>query len=367
VTKDLGMPFQHGAIPGLAITPDARSAIELGAGLIDTWRLDNAGAIRHYIPLGQGRFVQELIGSDRMLVARRTSGLPVDPDLVNANTGEVIDPLEHVDEATRVVGEPNMLVAAFDDGIGGQYDMAARQRVLEMNGSPLDFLPKGAIAVRGHVVLWNEAYVRGFAPTGRVDPSVFVSAGIRAVVASVDGSRLFTLESRGLTQRAPSGRPTERPPLPGIEAAASTADLLVVATNGRLQVLDAETLQPSGAEFPGTHGPVGRISIADDGQRMLLTGVDSTAELADLPTRRLLGDPIDPGVAVAPGDQSFSAVLAPDGQRIAYSMPGGAVIWDLHPETLRAAACRVAGRDLTRDEWARYLAPLGPPRPLCPG
>ena len=60
------------------------------------------------------------------------------------------------------------------------------------------------------------------------------------------------------------------------------------------------------------------------------------------------------------------AVLAPDGHRVAYDTPDGVVVWDLHPDLLRAAACRVAGRDLTGAEWAQYVGTLSPQFDLCP-
>jgi hypothetical protein len=108
------------------------------------------------------------------------------------------------------------------------------------------------------------------------------------------------------------------------------------------------------------------MTIADDERRMLVNGVDLTVQLADLDTRTFLGDPIEPGLGFDRELTELRAVLAPDGHRLAYDVPDGAVIWDLHPDVLRAAACRVAGRDLTADEWQQYIGVLAPHRPLCP-
>ena len=44
----------------------------------------------------------------------------------------------------------------------------------------------------------------------------------------------------------------------------------------------------------------------------------------------------------------------------------GIAIWDLNPEHLAAAACRLAGRNLTPTEWDTHLAELGDYRPTCP-
>jgi hypothetical protein len=41
-------------------------------------------------------------------------------------------------------------------------------------------------------------------------------------------------------------------------------------------------------------------------------------------------------------------------------------IWDLEPDHWPAAACRVAGRNLTREEWASNIGTLAPYRATCP-
>ena len=98
---------------------------------------------------------------------------------------------------------------------------------------------------------------------------------------------------------------------------------------------------------------------------MLVNGEDLSVQIADLGTRTFLGDPITTGLEFDPSNHVLRAHLAGDGNRVAYDIPDGVVIWDLHPEALREAACQVAGRDLTPAEWQQYLVGLGPQRPLC--
>jgi hypothetical protein len=43
----------------------------------------------------------------------------------------------------------------------------------------------------------------------------------------------------------------------------------------------------------------------------------------------------------------------------------GVNVWDIDPEHLRAAACVLAGRNLTRTEWDTYVGALGPYRKTC--
>ena len=59
------------------------------------------------------------------------------------------------------------------------------------------------------------------------------------------------------------------------------------------------------------------------------------------------------------------AALRDDGGQLALGTGQGVVVWDLEPDQLVAAACRLAGRDLTREEWADHLSAFGPYHPVC--
>ena len=64
-------------------------------------------------------------------------------------------------------------------------------------------------------------------------------------------------------------------------------------------------------------------------------------------------------------DELAPAVLRPDGLEMALSMPDGVMVWDIDPEHQFEHACRIAGRDLTENEWRTYLAGLGEPQSTC--
>ena len=61
----------------------------------------------------------------------------------------------------------------------------------------------------------------------------------------------------------------------------------------------------------------------------------------------------------------WSAVLLTRGSELAYDVAEGIAIWDLDPEHQYRAACRIAGRELTTDEWTAYLSGLGTRRATC--
>jgi hypothetical protein len=62
----------------------------------------------------------------------------------------------------------------------------------------------------------------------------------------------------------------------------------------------------------------------------------------------------------------LAATLRPDGGQLAVATEHGVQLWDLDPDTWRDAACRLAGRNLSRDEWDRYMPPDEPYRATCP-
>ena len=44
----------------------------------------------------------------------------------------------------------------------------------------------------------------------------------------------------------------------------------------------------------------------------------------------------------------------------------GIVVWDLDPARWSEAACELASRNLTHDEWDTYIGDLAPYRETCP-
>ena len=47
-------------------------------------------------------------------------------------------------------------------------------------------------------------------------------------------------------------------------------------------------------------------------------------------------------------------------------MQSGVGLWSLEPDHWVTAACAIAGRNLTTDEWSTYVGDLGDYQPTCP-
>ena len=120
-------------------------------------------------------------------------------------------------------------------------------------------------------------------------------------------------------------------------------------------------MRPIG-DFPGEGGQVSRIQFSHDG-RLALVVVERPVAVGlrrghPQPARR--PDPAD-----SPLD--WQGALRPDGKALAVTVADGVEIWDLDPDRLAEATCELVGRNLTRTEWATYMADFGAYRRTCPG
>ena len=150
----------------------------------------------------------------------------------------------------------------------------------------------------------------------------------------------------------------------------ATDQLFVGSLGGELTQYDLMTLEPVLA-FGGSRGHVAGGSGTADGSLIAIHGNDRIAAIYDVATGVQIGGPI-----TIAADERNIARLSPDGRWLAVGgqpnvndgiQPGDTVdqratqIWDLDPAHWMSAACRVAGRNLTR---GGVDGPRGNTRPL---
>ena len=129
--------------------------------------------------------------------------------------------------------------------------------------------------------------------------------------------------------------------------------LAVGGHNGRVSVVDTSTWTPVHDPARVHSGPVVDVEWLPDGNTVVTGGVDDVASMYDV-ERDLVraaslpaSDDAGPGYAfLMPGPTDQIVVL--DGQTPGHRYP-------LAPSTWLAAACAIAGRDLTHVEWRRYV------------
>lgn len=118
--------------------------------------------------------------------------------------------------------------------------------------------------------------------------------------------------------------------------------------------------------------PVRGLAFSPDGMLLASTSEFSTTQLWDVTTGTPFGSDLvagsvpitvaavpEPDRAEIPFVPSFSA----DGL-VLYTGGDDPMVWSLDPAGWRAAACAIAGRDLTVEEWTQFL-PGEPVQSTC--
>jgi WD40 repeat protein len=150
------------------------------------------------------------------------------------------------------------------------------------------------------------------------------------------------------------------PELIGPEITTLVDDAVIVGAEGtRLLTYAIDDFAVMGS-LPNTAAGTRSLQASADGITLLATGTDGSASLFDLASRLRVGDAIP-----SAGGGGFAASLRPDGRELAVVLADGIQLWDLDPEAQAEAACRVAGRDLTREEWDEHLGAIAPYRSTC--
>jgi WD40 repeat protein len=124
-------------------------------------------------------------------------------------------------------------------------------------------------------------------------------------------------------------------------------------------LFDARSGEQRGTPTKVAGSPVLQVAISPDGRLLAFAGIDGNATLWDLRSRSRVGDAFRSPRGVAP------AVAFEPGGRLLITEFGRNIEWLVDLPTLRRFACQIAGRDLTRAEWAEVL-PNRPYRPVCP-
>jgi transcriptional regulator with XRE-family HTH domain/Tol biopolymer transport system component len=318
-----------------------------------------------------------------------------------------------------------ILAAAGGGGMVWLWNPATRQPLTELVG-PADeinsvaFSPDGKIlaggGAGGTVWLWNAATQNAIGSRiinghTSINSVAFSSDSKTLAVASNDGGvRLWDV-----TTHQPVGGP-----LTGhagaVYSVAFSPDGKTLATgngDGTVSLWDVTTHQRVGGPLTGQAGAVYSVAFSPDGKTLATGNGDSTVSLWDVTTHQPIGAPLNNGAGGAqvysvafspdgktlatgntdgsielldvatrhyrrpvagPGDLVSSVAFSPDGKTLASGSIDGTVrLWNVAAPGQNTTStadlvrylCALAGRPLTRAEWARYVPHL-PYQPVCP-
>jgi WD40 repeat protein len=129
--------------------------------------------------------------------------------------------------------------------------------------------------------------------------------------------------------------------------------------SGKVVIVDVTTGEKSPV-LQAHNGAVMSISFAPDEATFVTAGPDGAIKLWHTATRALLGavQPLGP-------NRNVRATFVDEGRVLIYYNTGEIFEWDPRPDASEAYACRVAGHNLSKDEWAE-LVPDRPYRTICP-
>jgi len=342
-------------------------------GIVSRWRLDGSGPITHLVAPGYRGWRFNPRG-DLLVVERGGSIDGYTSKVVGVGSGDVVrslDPLinsEWLDDDTvtgAIIRSDGKLETAHIDASDG---------VLVLDGAIVDPIPSSAAIDSGKERMLL-VYRSGLGATlrqydvraQRLGPAIAVEGYVSSAI-SRSGHRIAAGTDRGIVIY--DGSTGERlGTIPGTNLRGvfltATDQLFVSSLGGELTRYDLDTLEPI-RTFGGSRGFVTQLQGTADGTLIAAAGGDHSVILYDVATGARIGTPI--GVA----DDEFNWIsLSLDGRWL--SLGGEAdkgqhaiQIWDLDPAHWVAAACRVAGRNLTAEEWASNIGDLAQLHRTCP-
>ena len=139
--------------------------------------------------------------------------------------------------------------------------------------------------------------------------------------------------------------------------------LAVGSANSSVYVLDTEIWEPVAGPTAVHDGAVLQVEWSADGRTVVTSGLDGTVSLYDVERGLVRGRPL--AASTDAGEGPTFLVPAPTDELVVLSGDRAGRRYPLEPSVWLEEACAVAGRNLTRVEWDRYL-PDRPYERTCP-
>ncbi len=175
-----------------------------------------------------------------------------------------------------------------------------------------------------------------------------------SMVIRNDGAQIAISGPTGVELLDGRGRPRLTLAVGAVDSLAYSpngGELAVGLSDGRLLLIDPSRPSAETAPLVSNHGGVLSLAFDPTGSTLAAGGQDGSVTLWDVATRTALG----PALSSQTGDVSALAFVNHGSEIVAGASDGTVVTYNIDPGHLRAAACAIADRNLTRTEWAQYL------------
>ncbi|MGH3999682.1 MAG: WD40 repeat domain-containing protein, partial [Pseudonocardiaceae bacterium] len=233
----------------------------------------------------------------------------------------------HTNTVTDVVFSPDgrLLATTSADRTVRLWEVASRQPL----GEPLT----------GHTdVIWSVA----FSPDGRL-------------LATASGDN--TVRLWDVASRQPLGEPLTGHTNSVYAVAFSPDGKLLATTSGdrSARLWDVASRQPLGQPLTGHTNEVWGVAFSPDGRLLATTSEDRSVLLWDVASRQLLGQPL-----TGHTDTVYDVAFSPDGKLLATTGKDHTVRLWATPSTWTGQSCELVGRNLSQQEWDRYVGAATP-------
>jgi len=349
------------------------AAVSNNDGVISRWRVDGGGPIQRLV--ARGKLIMGLSPDGTTLLVGTDNGgrppLNLDYSLWDLTSDTAMPALPPMLFA-RVVG--GSIVGVFsDDSKIGTWNLATKQRSdLPVRLPPIPTSASGSSDGSTFLLGYDDGHADEYdTATGALVLRMQLplsDGGLQPKVgwlAMGNDRRRIYLVGEGLVEfDGTTGQIAAHNPDLAIGNVGVSPEGVVVATSvdGTIGIYDPTSLAKA-SSLPGARGYIQNLLFSADGTTLIGAGNDGSVSVYDLVTRTRIGDAID----VDRVNGSWTALRA-DGSVLAIETPhdDGVELWDLDPTRWLAAACVIAGRNLTHEEWATYIGDLASYAPTCP-
>jgi WD40 repeat protein len=363
------------AVAPLMTSPDSSFASSFtvtqdGASLITTastdarlglWALDGRSAISTRIAVGgQPPLGFSPDGTSLLTAPRSNSSITTTGQVWDTTSGRLLGSFPTAAYPTLV--DAHTVRGFFVDELAvDRLNLTTGEREGPRFSVPIDGVVQAATDGANILVGHTDGTVTRYQPDGEEvgHPWLTIPGGFAPTLIDIDGpAGIALIAYPNATEVHRLGDATIAYTLPADIAFASFSDdgtLLATSTvDNRVVIRDARTGQETGEPLPPSPGFDG---VQLGGHGTIIVESRTGGQLYDLGSRQSVGDP-------------FSTLdrpqMRPDGRELATTDPDGVILWDLDPDHWEQAACEIASRNLTRDEWATYFPNADMYHVTCP-